>query len=373
MDGRNMNVERYRDPSLFTGLLEKAIPVLEHACESMGRKIRIMEVCGTHTVSFSKSGVRQVLSDFVELTSGPGCPVCVTDQTDLDGMISMGKKQETIVATYGDMMKVPGTHSSLYAERAKGADVRMVHSAAQAVQLAKDYPSKEVVFLSVGFETTAPATALVVMQASKEKVKNFSVYSAHKCTPPALEALIQDGHQIDGFLLPGHVSVIIGRKGWSFLEKHDHPAVIGGFEPLDLLASIYLLVQEMGKSRRQVVNHYPRMVKEEGNLRAQRVLAQVFTTEDVRWRGFGVLPESGLELAPAYAAFDAKCRYSLEESKSRVIQGCRCGEVIKGKESPLDCLLFAKACTPEKPLGPCMVSSEGTCSTYYLFEREGRA
>ncbi|RXT07953.1 hydrogenase formation protein HypD [Ammoniphilus sp. CFH 90114] len=367
-----MKVQSYRDPTLFSQLLEKAIPLLLEVRESLGRKIRMMEVCGTHTVSFSKTGVRELLSDFVELMSGPGCPVCVTDQTDLDRMISLGQQKGTMIATYGDMMKVPGTHSTLVQERANGVDVRMVNSATQALELAIEHPHHEVVFLGVGFETTAPSAALAIQRASRENIRNFSVYSAHKCTPPALEALIQAKHEIDGFLLPGHVSVIIGRKGWSFLERYNQPAVIGGFEPLDLLASTYILVKEMRKPRRQVVNHYRRMVKEDGNERAQQVLGEVFQPVSSQWRGFGMLPDSGLELKPFYRDQDAKFRFSWEAPRSRSVRGCRCGEVITGKLTPLSCGLFAKTCTPEKPLGPCMVSSEGTCSTYYFYERGGK-
>ncbi|MFT9846748.1 hydrogenase formation protein HypD [Aneurinibacillus sp. REN35] len=364
-----MNVQTYRDEKLFAALFEKMAPVLEEMQESLGRKLRVMEVCGTHTVSFSKTGVRQLLSPYVELMSGPGCPVCVTDQTDIDQMISLSRQKEVMIATYGDMMKVPGTGTTLYHERARGADVRVVHGAAHAVELAKRHPHKEVVLLGVGFETTAPGAALAIQTARRENVNNFSVYSAHKCTPPALQALVEGGHQIDGFLLPGHVSVVIGRKGWRFLEKYNQPAVIGGFEPLDLLASVYGLIQEMRKPYRQVVNHYPRMVKEEGNIRAQQVVAEVFKTKEVVWRGFGSLPESGLDLSEAYIKYNARLRFSLEASRSHRARGCRCGEVITGKASPMHCPLFARACTPETPLGPCMVSSEGACSAHYLYER----
>lgn len=370
VDSGPMNVLAYRDGVLFEKLLQKVIPELEERRESIGRRLRIMEVCGTHTVSFSKTGVREVLSDYVELVSGPGCPVCVTDQSDIDHMIAYAKQPDTIIATFGDMVKVPGSWTNLYQERAEGADVRIVYSPSDAVEAAKQNSLKKVIFMGVGFETTAPSIALSMKKAEQEKVSNYFVYSAHKLTPPALQALLEDeDHELDGFLLPGHVSVIIGRKGWRLLEEINQPAVIGGFDPLDLLVSIYVLSQEMKKKNRKVVNHYQRMVKEEGNPIAQALLAEVFTVQTVRWRGFGELPRSGLELGSKYRSFDAKCQLSAEKPRSRMNKGCRCGEIVKGKETPFECPLFAKACTPENPFGPCMVSSEGTCSTYYQFER----
>jgi hydrogenase expression/formation protein HypD len=365
-----MNLLAYRDRDLFARLQQKLLPELAAQTDRLGRKLRFMEVCGTHTVSFSKTGVRQVLAEHVELISGPGCPVCVTDQTDIDHMIAFAQQPGVIVATFGDMMKVPGSSSSLYRQRAEGADVRVVYSPSQAVEIARENPDRQVIFLGVGFETTAPSIALSIKKAAREGVGNYFVYAAHKLTPPALQALLADPtHLLDGFVLPGHVSVIIGRRGWTLLESLNQPAVIGGFEPVDLLVSVYHLVREMAKPARAVVNNYPRIVREEGNLRAQAVLAEVFAVTDAAWRGFGTLPASGLRLAPAYGAFDATAAIPVEKPSTRVAKGCRCGEVVKGKESPLDCALFGRACTPENPLGPCMVSTEGACSIYYQYER----
>lgn len=365
-----MNLLAYRDRDLFAQLRQKLLPVLEQQADSLGRRLRFMEVCGTHTVSFSRTGVRQVLADCVELTSGPGCPVCVTDQADIDHMIAFAQEPDVIVATFGDMLKVPGSATSLYRQRAEGADVRVVYSPAQAVELARANPQKRVVFLGIGFETTAPSVALSIKTAARERVGNYFVYSAHKLTPPALQALLADAaHQIDGFVLPGHVSVIIGRRGWRELESLGQPAVIGGFEPLDLLVSVYSLAQEMAKPRRSVINNYPRIVREEGNRAAQAVLAEVFHAGDACWRGLGSLPQSGLTLAPAYRAFDAALAIPVDLPRLRLPKGCRCAEVVKGKESPLQCGLFATACSPENPLGPCMVSAEGACSIYYQHER----
>lgn len=365
-----IDVLTYRDSDLFAQLWAKVRPALDDMRQKLGRKLRVMEVCGTHTVAFSRTGVRQALADYVELISGPGCPVCVTDQSDMDHMIAYAKRPETIVATFGDMMKVPGSTSNLYRERAEGADVRMVYSAAQAVAIARENPGKAVVFLGVGFETTAPGVALSLQTARREGVANYFVHAAHKLTPPALLALLADpDHQLDGFLLPGHVSVIIGRRGWAPLEAHNQPAVIGGFEPLDLLVSIYRLTTEIDKPRRSVINNYSRIVREEGNPLAQALLAEVFTPAAAPWRGFGVLPGSGLAISPAYRTFDAAAQLDVVRPKTRPVRGCRCGEVVKGKESPSQCALFAKVCTPENPLGPCMVSSEGACAAYYQFER----
>ncbi|MFD1291010.1 hydrogenase formation protein HypD [Laceyella putida] len=349
----------------------KLVPLLVQKQQELGRKLRIMEVCGTHTLSFSKTGVRDLLSPYVELISGPGCPVCVTNQSDIDQMIAYAEKEDIIVTTFGDMMKVPGSRLNLYQERANGADVRVVHSPSEAVELAKKYSNKKIVFLGVGFETTAPSVAVSIKRASVERVNNYFVYSAHKLTPPALCALLEDStHQLDGFLLPGHVSVIIGRKGWTVLEEKNVPAVIGGFEPVDLLTSIYLIANEMNEKKRLIRNNYPRFVREEGNVKAQNLLKEVFSVCSVKWRGFGTLPYSGMEMHANYQQFDAKKQFAIEPLKSRVIKGCRCGEIVKGKEKPFACKLFAKVCTPENPLGPCMVSSEGTCFTYYQYEQE---
>lgn len=364
-----MTLLAYRDQTLFAQLLQKIRPTLEEHVQALGRKARIMEVCGTHTVAFARTGVRQVIAEYVELLSGPGCPVCVTDQADIDHMIAFAQQPDTIVATFGDMMKVPGSQGTLYTERAEGADVRVVYSPAQAVAIAKEYPHKQVVFLGVGFETTAPGIALSMKQAIREQVGNYFVYTAHKLTPPAVQALVADpAHQIDGFLLPGHVSVIIGRRGWSLLEEFNQPAVIGGFEPLDLLVSIYQLIQEMKKARRFVVNSYPRIVREDGNRIAQSLLTEMFEVATVEWRGLGSIPNSGLAVASPYRRLDAKSVMAVTRPQTKAVKGCRCGEVVKGVENPLQCPLFAGVCTPQNPLGPCMVSSEGACSTYYQFE-----
>jgi hydrogenase expression/formation protein HypD len=368
--GGRMNLQAFRDRTTFQQLYREIEPLLLRVREKVGRRIRLMEVCGTHSVAFSKSGVRDLLSPFVELISGPGCPVCVTDQRDIDHMVAFAGNREVIVATFGDMMKVPGSHSTLEREKSGGADVRIVTSVSQAVELAKQNPSRKVVFLGVGFETTAPGVALSLKQARQERVSNYFVYSAHKLTPPALKTLLKDTtHQLDGFVLPGHVSVIIGRKGWTFLEECHVPAVIGGFEPIDLLMSVAVILKEMETTQCRVLNLYPRVVKEDGNPKAQQILSECFQVSTMTWRGFGPIEQSGLTLNKGYSDYEAiKHVEVIHTPWTKVIKGCRCGEIVKGKESPLDCKLFGKACTPSQPLGPCMVSSEGTCSTYYHYE-----
>jgi len=366
-----INFQVFRDPKASKEIVEKLIPLLQEKQQQLGRKLRFMEVCGTHTVSISKSGIRDLLNPYVELTSGPGCPVCVTDQSDIDQMIGYAKNKDVIITTFGDMMKVPGSTSTLYEQRALGADVRVVYSPSESIEIAKNNPDKMVVFLGVGFETTTPSIATSMQRAKAEGVKNYAVYSAHKITTIAVEVLLHDDTvNLDGLILPGHVSVIIGRQGWSFLEDYNFPSVISGFEPLDMLSSIYRLTLEMDKEKRQVINNYTRVVKEEGNLKAQKLVSEVFTPASMRWRGLGIIPDSGLEVSSLYEDYNAKTKVSqVEPVVTREIKGCQCGEILKGKRTPFDCKLFARACTPEHPIGPCMVSSEGSCSIFYKYER----
>lgn len=370
-DQASMNsVMAYRDQVLFRELRESILPSIASWVEKRGKKFRFMEVCGTHTVSFTKTGIRELLAPYADLISGPGCPVCVTDQTHMDHMIAFAKEKDRIIATFGDMFKVPGSVSTLSKEKADGADVRIVYSAASAVDIALRNQEKRIVLLGIGFETTAPGIALAIQRAHREKCKNFYVYSAHKLTPPAVKEILRDPHHdIDGFLLPGHVSVMIGRRGWRFLEGI-RPAVISGFEPIDLLTAVYVLAHRTFIQQAEVINHYPRFVKENGNEKAWEILQTTFQMSNATWRGFGEIPESGLTLASAYSHFDASKMLPVQLPKAKKIKGCRCGEIVKGKESPSQCKLFAKVCTPENPVGPCMVSSEGTCSTTYHYEKE---
>lgn len=358
-------LDRFKDPKLGQRILERLQ-------QKITRPLNLMEVCGTHTVAISRSGIRELLKGKLRLKSGPGCPVCVTDTGDIDKMIGLARLPGVIVTTFGDMMRVPGSRSSLVQERANG-DVRVVYSALDAVAMAEANPDKTVIFLGVGFETTVPAAALCLEEVVRKNLKNFFLYSAHKVVPPALETLLQDPEvKIDGFLLPGHVCTILGRQTFEFLsQKYNVPAVVGGFEPVDILAALEALVDMVAAGKAQVLNRYSRAVREEGNPLARAVMHKYFDLVDVRWRGIGIIPRSGLKLKPEYARYDAEQQYPLEESPVEAVPGCSCGEILKGKMEPPECPLFAYVCTPLKPVGPCMVSSEGACAAYYKYERKG--
>lgn len=361
---------KFRDPEIARALIKEVRRLAGRVAERLGRRAVLMEVCGTHTVAISRAGLRSLLGDLLDLRSGPGCPVCVTDYADIDRMVALTRLPGVTVGTFGDMVRVPGSESSLERERAAGADVRIFYSPADAVTWAKEHPEKELVFLGVGFETTAPAVAVSIKEARARGLRNFSVYVNHKLVPPALEALLQDPEiRIDGFILPGHVSAIIGRKAYAFLEKYRLPAVITGFETNDILEGIRQLLEMIDTGKAAVRNSYTRVVREEGNLIAQRQIAEVFEICDTAWRGFGTIPRSGLMLTSSFRDFDAAVRFALPPVATRVPPGCACGEILKGKLTPKECRLFATVCNPSAPVGPCMVSSEGACAAYYQFER----
>ena len=332
---------------------------------------KIMEVCGTHTAAIRKFGIRSLLSEEIELISGPGCPVCVTSEGYLKNALTLLKNKNIILATYPDMLKVPVAGTSLEIQRAEGADVRGVSSALDALDLSRRYPKQDVVFLAVGFETTAPGTAIVLEMARKEKIKNFSVYSAHKTIPEALLALGgDDSLKIQGFLLPGHVSAIIGVCGYRpIMRRLKLPCVIAGFEPLDILLSIHTLLKGILQRKQFLVNEYTRIVREAGNQRAKILFHRVFEKRDSPWRGLGIIRHSGFELVKAFKEFDAVKRFALKkEADTGQLRGmCQCAEVLKGKITPLKCPLFAKKCMPQTPQGACMVSREGTCRTFYEY------
>jgi hydrogenase expression/formation protein HypD len=351
---------------------ELSRPIAEKIRRTSRRPIRLMEVCGTHTVSIFRSGIRSILPETIALLSGPGCPVCVTDQAEIDAFIELARQKDVIVATFGDLMRVPGTGSSLQRERAEGRDIRVVYSTVDALAIAAKHPDRQVVFLGVGFETTAPTVAAAIVSAAQAKIGNFSILSAHKTVPRALEALMTlEDVRIDGFLLPGHVSVIIGLDAYrDFFERHRIPCVVAGFEPADILQAIASTVEQIESGRPMLENAYPRAVTAEGNCKAQALLAEVFEPADACWRGIGAIPMSGLRLRPSYAGFDAARRFSLELPAPRTPKGCACGEVLTGRKVPPECALYKKVCTPEDPVGPCMVSSEGTCAAYYRYHGE---
>lgn len=335
------------------------------------RIYNFMEVCGTHTNTFFRFGLKSLLPENIRLISGPGCPVCVTDSSYIDDSISYAKLKDVTVVTFGDMMEVPGSFSSLYNEKARGCDIRMVYSTLDGLKIAEHNPLKKVIFLAVGFETTAPTVGVAILEAKKRNIKNFFIYSGHKFIPPAIKALLRDSDiRIDGFILPGHVSAVIGANAYSFLERFSIPGVIAGFEPLDMLQGIVMLLHQLKSGRPKVEIQYDRVVKREGNKKAQYILNKVFTVCDSRWRGLGNIPRSGLKLRSGFRDFDAEGHFKIESVKYSLKgeRNCLCGEVIKGKNTPEDCKLFAKVCTPESPKGPCMVSSEGTCGIYYRYK-----
>ncbi len=354
--------EAFRDPALAQCLLRS----IERRAT---RPMRLMEVCGTHTMAIFRHGIRALLPSNLTLLSGPGCPVCVTDTQEIDAFIALSQREDVIVATFGDLIRVPGSYTSLQKESAEGADVRVVYSAMDAVQLARERPDKTVVFLGVGFETTAPTIAAAVLAAREMGLANFCVYSAHKTVPAALSALMANpAVKIDGFLLPGHVSVIIGLNAYrDFFQAHGIPCVVGGFEPLDILQAVDLLVAQIDAGTPALANGYPRAVTADGNQRARAVLAQVFTACDARWRGLGPIPGSGLAIRPELARYDAAQRFQIAVVEMPPPKGCACGEILIGARTPPQCPLFRKRCTPMDPVGPCMVSSEGTCAAYYRY------
>jgi hydrogenase expression/formation protein HypD len=355
-------IEEYRDAGLSGHLIAKIKAVSK-------RNIRLMEVCGTHTVSIFRSGIRSVLPETVSLLSGPGCPVCVTDQKEIDAFVELARLEEVIVTTFGDLMRVPGSNSSLEKERAGGKDIRVVYSTFDALEIAQKNPHKNVVFLGVGFETTAPTIAAAILQAARLKVDNFSVISAHKLVPPALETLMSlDGVQLDGFILPGHVSVIIGLDAYRpFFDKYRIPCVVAGFEPADILQAIYMLAKMIENGSPDLQNAYPRAVTDGGNPKARQILQDIFEPADACWRGIGVIPESGLRIRDDFAAHDAEMQFDLQIPEPKIPGGCVCGEILTGKKSPPDCKLFRSVCTPVDPVGPCLVSTEGTCAAYYKY------
>lgn len=358
-------MEEYRDPEISRSLIEQ-IRTLST------RNIRLMEVCGTHTMSIFRNGIRSVLPKTVTLLSGPGCPVCVTDQSEIDAFIRMAGIEDVIVTTFGDLMRVPGTGSSLQMERGQGRDVRMVYSTMDALEIAQKHPEKKIVFPGVGFETTAPTVAAAVLSAKEMNLDNFLVFSAHKRVIPALYALGKMKQiQVDGFLLPGHVSVIIGTDAYRpFFETHQIPCVIAGFEPADILHAVFRLIFQIETCSPALENAYPRAVTPQGNAKALEIMNKVFVPADACWRGMGMIPQSGMKFRPEFEHFDAQKMLGIEMKPAVEPKGCACGLVITGQVIPPECPLYKKKCTPMNPVGPCMVSSEGTCAAYYRYHAE---
>lgn len=358
-------IDEYRDPALAKGLLHRISKLSEH----IGRTVTIMEVCGSHTNAIGRFGIRRMIPDTIRLISGPGCPVCVTSIRDVDRALHLASQRDVIFATFGDMLRVPGSRgNSLQKLRAGGADVRVVASASDCIPLAEAHVNKKVVFMGIGFETTAPAIASTIIACRKKGIRNFSVFSVHKLVPPALETLIGDSElNVDGFLCPGHVSTIIGAKAYEFIPRKERAAVITGFEPVDILEGISMILDQIAKNRKMVDIQYSRGVKPEGNRRARDIMMSVFYPGDAEWRGIGAIPGSGLFFREPYRDFDALKIFELPELHSADLEGCRCGDILRGIMTPNECPLFKRTCTPVNPGGPCMVSSEGSCATYYKY------
>jgi len=336
-------------------------------------KIQLMEVCGTHTMSISKFGIKSLLPENIRLISGPGCPVCVTPNPYMDRALSLSLAPDVLVTTFGDMLRVPGSTRSLEEARACGGKVKMVYSPVDALKLAQENPGTKVVFLAVGFETTSPAIAATVMQAEKAKTKNFFILVGHKLIPPAMKALVENKKVgVSGFICPAHVSTIIGMEPYRFLARdYGIPCVVAGFEPLDILQCVLMLTEMIRTGKADVQNQYRRVANPGGNVTAQELLAKVFEPADSQWRGLGSIPLSGYQLRPEFSHRDAAKMIPVKVEKTREHKGCKCGDVLQGLIEPPRCPLYGKPCTPEKPIGPCMVSSEGTCAAYYKYEGMG--
>ena len=355
-------IEEYRDVGLGKGLLARIR-------QTSTRPARLMEFCGGHTVSIARHGIRQLLPRNIEMLSGPGCPVCVTANADLDKAIALAEMPEVIVATFGDMIKVPASRSSLQRVRAEGADVRVVYSTQDALDIARANPSRPVVFIGIGFETTAPTVAASVLQAEQQGIDNYYVLSQHKLCPPVMRALLDSGEvKLDGIVGPGHVSAVIGSHPYEFIPReYGIACVVSGFEPLDILQCVAMLVAQIESGKPAVEIAYRRGVKPEGNVVALELMAKVFETCDASWRGIGVVPGSGLRLREEYRRYDAEHAFEISPGEPVEPKGCICGEILRGVKTPPDCSLFRILCSPEHPVGPCMVSSEGSCAAFYQY------
>jgi len=355
-------IDEYRNPELGKRLIDR----IHHRST---KPIRLMEFCGGHTVAIFKHGIRQLLPKTIEMLSGPGCPICVTANIDLDKSIALAHLPNVIITTFGDMLRVPGSYSSLQLAKAEGSDIRIVYSVQDAVYIARDNPDKSVIFIGIGFETTAPTIAASILQAEQEGIDNYYVLPLHKLCPPIMKALLDLGEvRLNGIICPGHVSAIIGSYPYQFIpDDYGIACVVSGFEPLDILLSIDRLVNQIESGQYKVEIAYRRGVKPEGNKQATQLLNTAFEVGEANWRGIGVVPLSGLRLRKRYERFDAESSFDIDPVPSREAKGCLCGSVLRGVSTPLDCKLFRQACTPEQPVGPCMVSAEGSCATYYHY------
>ena len=361
-DAADIDFSAFKDPKLARGLIETIHRLApEHAT--------LMEVCGTHTVAIARNGIRDLMPEGLRLASGPGCPVCVTCNRDIDTVIALARIPNVTITTFGDMTRVPGSTSSLLAEQAAGRSVEIVYSPLDALAFAKAHPEREVVFVGVGFETTTPLVAMAIKRAKAMGLSNFTVFAAHKNMPGALELLVGDPTlELDALILPGHVSTIIGAEPYRFLaEKYGIPGVITGFEPVDVLQGIAMLVRQLHEGRAEIEIAYARGVMPEGNPVALAAIDEVFETCTATWRGLGDIPGSGYRIREEFADFDAVRRFEPDVEPTHDLKGCRCGDVLRARMAPNECPLFRTVCTPENPVGPCMVSSEGSCAAYYRY------
>ncbi len=359
-------VDEYRDAALIGRI------AAEIARLSAGQHLKFMEVCGGHTHTIYKHGIEDILPRNIDLVHGPGCPVCVLPMGRVDDAIAIARTDGVIFTTFGDMMRVPGSQGSLLDAKADGADVRFVYSPLDALKLARQYPDREVVFFAIGFETTAPSTAVTLLRAQAEGIKNFSVFCNHVTIIPAIKAILDSPDlRLDGFVGPGHVSMVIGIRPYTFIARdHRKPVVISGFEPLDIVQSVSMLVKQISEGRAEVENQYARVVRPEGNVRALQAMARTMELRPFfEWRGMGFITQSALKLRPEFAAWDAELRFEVPGIRVADPKACQCGEVLKGVIKPWDCKVFGTACTPETPIGTCMVSSEGACAAYYNYGR----
>lgn len=356
-------IDEYRDRKLAQGLAAEIKRVSK-------KPANLMEACGSHTVALFKAGIRQLLPEHLRLISGPGCPVCVTAKEDVDWAYQTAQKPEVIFCTFGDMLRVPGSYGTLQDAGARGAQIKIVYSPMDALKVAREHPAKKVIFFAVGFETTSPAIASTLLRAQEEQIENFYLLVSHKLIPPALAALVQDPQcRINGFIAPGHVSVILGSEPYQFISaEYGIPVVITGFEAVDILEGILHLVRQIEEGQPRVEIQYRRTVTPQGNPLARKVLEEVFEPADAYWRGIGLIPQSGLRLRGTWSRYDAKNLFPLKIHAVPDPEGCSCGEVLKGMLIPSECPLFATVCKPEEPVGPCMVSAEGSCAAYYRFK-----
>jgi hydrogenase expression/formation protein HypD len=359
-------VDEYRDPELAKRISE------EIARWSSGKQLKLMEVCGGHTHTIYKHGVEDVLPPTIDLVHGPGCPVCVLPMGRIDDAIAIARMDGVIFTTFGDMMRVPGSNGSLLDAKAEGADVRFVYSPLDALKLARQHPDRRVVFFAIGFETTAPSTAVTLLRAKADGIQNFSIFCNHVTIIPAMKAILDSPDlRLDGFIGPGHVSMVIGMRPYTFIARDHHkPVVIAGFEPLDIIQSVYMIVKQIAENRAEVENQYARVVRPDGNTRALQAMAQTMELRPFfEWRGLGFITHSALKLRPEFADWDAELLYKVPGLRVADPKACQCGEVLKGVIKPWECKVFGTACTPETPIGTCMVSPEGACAAYFNYGR----